>query len=63
MTFFVRLYDALELLRGFFSAHGRGLDENSLAGPEYLTLERQLRVGIQKAKVVKRVDDLNIIIK
>ncbi|XP_045109688.1 BAI1-associated protein 3-like isoform X3 [Portunus trituberculatus] len=44
VTFFVRLYDALELLRAFFSAHGRGLDDNSLAGPEYMTLERQLRL-------------------
>lgn len=41
----MRLYEALELLRGFFSAHGRGLDDNSLAGLEYITLERQLRVS------------------
>ncbi|XP_071549430.1 BAI1-associated protein 3-like isoform X3 [Panulirus ornatus] len=43
-AFFVRLYDALELLRGFFHAHGRGLDSATLMGPEYVALERQLRL-------------------
>ncbi|XP_069958195.1 BAI1-associated protein 3 isoform X2 [Cherax quadricarinatus] len=43
-AFFVRLYDALELLRAFFHAHGRGLDGNTLMGLEYSALERQLRL-------------------
>nr|XP_045584883.1 BAI1-associated protein 3-like [Procambarus clarkii] len=43
-AFFVRLYEALDLLRTFFHAHGRGLDANTLMGPEYIALERQLRL-------------------
>ncbi|XP_064115164.1 BAI1-associated protein 3-like [Macrobrachium nipponense] len=43
-AFFVRLYDALGLLRGFFHAHGRGLDSTTLMGEEYSALERQLRL-------------------
>ncbi|XP_069995655.1 BAI1-associated protein 3 isoform X6 [Penaeus vannamei] len=43
-AFFVRLYDALRLLREFFHAHGRGLDNSTLMGEEYSFLERQLRL-------------------
>lgn len=52
----MRLYEALELLRSFFSAHGRGLDDSSLAGMEYITLERQLRVSHYKTSL--KIHDL-----
>lgn len=44
-SFFTRFYDALELLKEFFYANGRGLDASILQGYDYYIVENQLRVS------------------